>query len=318
MQRRDFIKRSSSAVVLAAVTGGTGWIFHNRDTFQYEMAWIHTTDFTVPIDSNLPALVSCRHDDHALALDRALDGIGGIGRFIKTGERVTIKPNVGWDRTPEQAANTNPILVGRMVEHCLAAGAKEVVVTDVTCNDPRRCFLRSGIRQAAEEAGASVKLASGEDYVTVDLQGELLTTWPVLKYFVDTDRVINMPVVKQHSLSGCTIGMKNFYGIIGGRRHQLHQDIDQSIVDLATFCKPTLTVVDATHVLMRNGPQGGSLADVNTENVVICATDQVAADARAVEFLGRSASDIGHIVLAEKSGLGMLDYNLAGYQDVTV
>ena len=155
-----------------------------------------------------------------------------------------------------------------------------------------------------------------EDFLELDMGGELLTTWPVLKYFVETDRLINMPIVKQHSLSVCTIGMKNLYGILGGRRNQLHQQIDQSIVDLASFCRPSLTVIDATRVLLRGGPTGGSLDDVAVENTVMCATDQVAADSRAAEFLGFEGGNVGHIALAELSGLGSADYRSVGYQEI--
>jgi uncharacterized protein (DUF362 family) len=198
----------------------------------------------------------------------------------------------------------------------LQAGAKEVVVADITCNDPRRCFLRSGIREAAEKAGARVILPTEEDLVEIDLRGKLLSRWPVARCFVDTDRFINMPIVKQHSLSRCTIGMKNLFVIIGGRRNQLHQQIDQALVDLAVFCKPTLTVIDATHVLLRGGPTGGSLDDVAVENSVICATDLVAADSRACEFLGLKGDSVEHIVLASQSGLGTIDYRAAGYLEV--
>jgi uncharacterized protein (DUF362 family) len=229
---------------------------------------------------------------------------------------VTIKPNIGWDRTPAQAANTNPMLVAEMIRLCFEAGAAEVIVSDISCNDPRRCFLRSGIRDAAEKAGAKVFLPTDDDYLQLDMKGEILTQWPVLKHFVETDRLINMPIVKQHSLSSCTIGLKNLYGIIGGRRNRLHQEIDQSIVDLASFCRPSLTVVDATRVLLRGGPQGGSLDDVAIEKSVICATDQVAADARGAEFLGLQPERVSHIVLAEKSGLGRLDYHSVGYQEI--
>jgi uncharacterized protein (DUF362 family) len=247
---------------------------------------------------------------------KSLDAVGGIRRFVKPGERVTIKPNVGWDRTAEQAANTNPILVAEMVQLCLAAGASKVVVTDVSCNDSRRCFLRSGIKEAAEKAGAEVYLESEEDFREVDIRGQVLTTWPVLKYFLNTDRFINMPIVKQHSLTRCTIGLKNLYGILGGPRHKLHQKIDQSIVDLARFSRPTLTVVDATRVLLHGGPQGGSLDDVAHEHTVICSTDQVAADARGAEFLGLSGEMVSHIRLAEKSGLGSVDYRAVGYKEI--
>lgn len=316
MERREFIKKGGKALVLAAVTGATGLFFHNRQFSLYEPPTLKSVSFEVPRDIALPQLTLSRNEDHITALNGALDAIGGIKRFINPGERVTIKPNVGWDRTPDQAADTNPVLVGEMVRLCLGAGASKVIVTDISCNDPRRCFLRSGIREAAEKAGAEVILPTEEDFIPVDLKGQILTVWPVLRYFVETDRLINMPIVKRHSLSSCTVGMKNFYGILGGRRNQLHQSIDQSIVDLAAFCRPTLTVIDATRVLLRGGPQGGSLDDVALENSVICTTDQVAGDARAVEFLGLEPNRVGHIVLAGKSGLGSIDYRAGGYKEI--
>lgn len=317
MERREFLIKASSAVALATVTGGTGLFFYNRKISRYAPSMIKSHSFEVPPEPLLPQVTLAANENHTAALDRALDAIGGIKRFIQPGQRVTIKPNVGWDRTPEQAANTNPLLVGHMVRLCLHAGASEVVVSDVSCNETRRCFLRSGIKETAEAAGAKVILPLKEDFIDFNLGGELLNSWPVLKHFVQTDRLINMPIVKQHSLSSCTVGMKNFYGVLGGHRHKLHQQIDQSIVDLAMFCRPTLTVIDATRVLMRGGPQGGSLDDVNTEHTVICATDQVAADSRAVEFLGLRAKKVGHIVLAQKAGLGNIDYRAAGYKAVT-
>jgi len=317
MKRRVFIKKATKAVVFAATTGGVGFLFHNRETPSYHDVLIGTTDFSVPNDPAQPQVTLAKNPDHARALRAALDGIGSIGRFIKPGEKVTIKPNVGWDRTAEQAANTNPVLVGEMVRLCLEAGASSVLVSDVTCNDPRRCFLRSGIREQAELAGAQVILESDADFVTADLGGQLLTQWPVLKHFVQCDRLINMPIVKHHSLSKCTIGMKNLYGILGGRRNQLHQQIDQSIVDLAAFSRPTLTIVDATRVLMRGGPQGGSLDDVEKHDTVICATDQVAADSLASTYLGHEIGGVSHIVLAEKAGLGLIDYRESGFSEIT-
>ncbi|MEA3297121.1 MAG: DUF362 domain-containing protein [candidate division Zixibacteria bacterium] len=317
MERRDFLIRASSAVALAVATGGAGLFFHNRKTSHYVPSMIKSQSFEVPPEPLLPKVTLAMNENHTTALDRALDAIGGIKRFIQPGQRVTIKPNVGWDRTPEQAANTNPELVGHMVSLCLSAGAEEVIVTDVTCNEARRCFLRSGIKETAEAAGAKVILPSKENFIDFNLGGELLDSWPVLKHFVQTDRLINMPIVKQHSLSSCTVGMKNLYGVLGGHRHKLHQQIDQSIVDLAMFCRPTLTVVDATRVLMRGGPQGGSLDDVKVENTVICATDQVAADSRAVEFLDLQAENVGHIVLAQEAGLGNINYRTAGYKVVS-
>jgi len=316
MKRRDFLKKSSQAITLAAVTGGTGLLFHNRQPNAFLKQALGDTDFGVVAAPQLPKIVLAKQSDPIAALQASLDAIGGIKRFIQPGQKVTVKPNIGWDRTPEQAADTNPILVGEMVRLCLAAGASEVIVSDVTCNSAPRCYLRSGIREAAEKAGAKVILPRDEDYVQIDLKGKLLTTWPVLKHFVQTDRLINMPIAKHHSLSGGTAAMKNLYGVLGGPRHQLHQQIDQSIVDLAKFFVPTLTVVDATRVLLRNGPTGGSLDDVAIHDSVICATDQVAADSRAMEFLGLDGSRVGHVLLAGQSGLGEVNYRSAGYKEI--
>lgn len=316
MERRDFIKRSAPAVALATVTGTTGFLFHNRDVTRRSTVIAKTTSFEVSGDASLPVLTQATNPDPKVALRGALEAIGGIGRFVKAGERVVVKPNVGWDRTPAQGANTHPELVAEMVRLCLGAGAAEVKVVDNSCNDPRRSFLRSGIREAGESAGATVLLPAQEDMVEVDLGGQVLTTWPVLRHFIETDRFINMPVIKQHNLTRCTIGMKNLYGILGGRRNRLHQAIEESIVDLAAFVRPTLTVVDGTRVMVRGGPQGGSLDYVEVRNTVLCSTDQVAADARAVEYLGVRPEQVGHIMLAQEVGLGSTDYRASGFREI--
>jgi len=318
MKRRDFIKNSVKATALAAATGGIGYLFHNRETTAFQnLVSAGEKSFTVAGDPQLPQVTLAVNPDHIRALQAALDAIGGIRRFIQPDEKVVIKPNIGWDRTPEQAADTNPLLVGEMVRLCLEAGASQVIVTDVTCHQAARTFVRSGIGEAAEKSGARVILPRDEDFIQTDLGGKLLTAWPVLRHFIECDKLINMPIVKHHSLSTCTIGMKNMYGIIGGRRNQLHQQIDQSIVDLTAFCKPTLTVIDATRVLLRNGPTGGSLDDVKILNTVICSTDPVAGDSRGVEFLAHKGVQVGHLRLAEKSGLGLIDYHQAGYKEIS-
>ena len=317
MERREFLKRAGQAAALAAVTGSAAYLFYNRKPFAYAPRAVKRPAFDLGRDTSFPLTAACTNADPIVALNQSLDAVGGIKRFVRPGERVTIKPNVGWDRTPEQAADTNPVLVAQMVSLCLVAGAREVIVSDISCNDPRRCFVRSGIRDAAEKAGAKVYLPQPDDFQKANFDGIVLKEWDVLKWFVETDRLINMPIVKHHGMSACTVGMKNLYGVLGGPRHQLHQQIDQSIVDLTAYFKPTLTVVDATHVLLRNGPQGGSTEDVISANSVICSTDPVGADSRAVEFMGLRGDHVGHIVLAEKSGLGQIDYRAAGYREIT-
>jgi uncharacterized protein (DUF362 family) len=235
---------------------------------------------------------------------RAIDGLGGMKRFISRGDVVAIKPNIGWDRTPAQAANTNPALVGELCRLALDAGAAKVVVTDFSCNDPERAFSRSGIAKAARDAGARVVLPADHRFRTIPMGGEVLDEWPIFLPLIEADKVINAPVAKHHSLAKLTCALKNWYGIIGGTRNRLHQDIDVSIADLAAFMQPTLTVVDATRVLWRNGPQGGNLADTRDENTVVASIDQVAADAYACRFIGLPPEQLGYLALAEQRGLG--------------
>jgi len=317
LKRREFIKKTGLALGAASVAGTAGFLLHNRGGDRNPTIHHMDCDFRVRADQGFPSVALAQgREDPSVELRRVLDAVGGIERFVKRGERVVIKPNVAWDRTAEQAANTSPVLVGEMVRLCLAAGAAAVTVTDVTCNDSRRTFLRSGVREAAEKAGAVVHLPGENDYVDVAVEGEFVTVWPVLRNILDADKLINMPITKHHSLADCTVGMKNLYGIVGGMRNQLHQSIDQSIVDLARFCRPTLTVIDSTRVLMRGGPQGGDLEDVETPGAVICATDPVAGDARAVEYLGLTGDQVGHIALAARSGLGSVDYKAAGFKEI--
>ncbi len=238
----------------------------------------------------------------------ALENIGGLGRYVKRGEVVLIKPNVGWDRTPAMAANTNPELIGALAGLCFKAGARKVIVTDNTCNEAKRCFLRSGIGAAAEQAGAQIMMPGKRDYCEADLGGKFIGLWPVLKILYEVDRVINVPVLKHHAGSGLTMSMKNWYGVIGGGRGRLHQKMDQGIVDLAAFVRPTLTVLDAHRVLLRNGPTGGKLRDVKELNTLAVSTDEVATDAFGAELMGRPRDSIGYISLAEKRGLGTAEY----------
>ncbi len=317
MKRRDFLKKGGKTLAMAAVTGGAGWFFHNRtQSHPPNILFDAAKNFSVAPNKNLPQVTLAKLPDPTAALRASLDAIGGIGRFVSRGERVVLKPNVAWDRTMEQAANTHPLVVGEMVRLCKEAGAAEVIVTDMTCNDARQTFLRSGVKEAAEKAGAVVHLPEDFDFTEVAMLGDFMDVWPVLNEVLWADKLINMPIAKHHGLAGCTLGMKNLYGIVGGRRNQLHQKIDESIVDLARFSPPTLTVIDATRVLMQSGPQGGSLDDVEQPEVVMCSTDIVAGDARASEFIDLAGDKVGHILLAHEKKLGNINYMDAGFKEV--
>lgn len=242
--------------------------------------------------------------DPAVLTRLAVDAMGGMGRFISRGDVVVVKPNIGWDRTPMHAANTNPVVVATVVQMAYEAGAKHVVVTDASCNDPNRCFQRSGIWRTAYEKGAEIIIPSEHRFRTMRLRGDVLDDWPVYTPLVNADKVINVPVAKHHNLAKYTGAMKNWYGALGGRRNRLHQNIDTSVADLATFMRPTLTVVDATRILVRNGPQGGNIDDTRVLNQVFATIDQVAADAYGCTLIGQKRENIAYLKMGEERGLG--------------
>jgi uncharacterized protein (DUF362 family) len=239
-------------------------------------------------------------------VQRALDAMGGMKRFISRGDIVVVKPNIGWDRMPIHAANTNPDVVGAVIKQAFDAGAKRVVVADGSCNDPNRCFQRSGIWRKAYSLGAEVVLPAEHRFRTTRMKGELLDEWPIFTTLIDADKVINVPVAKHHNLAKFTAGMKNWYGILGGRRNRLHQSIDISIADLATFMRPSLVVIDAMRVLMRNGPQGGNIDDTKVMNTVVASADQVAADAFACTLIGQHRDNLPYLKMGHERGIGTM------------
>jgi uncharacterized protein (DUF362 family) len=269
-------------------------------------------------DAALPAdlVVSKTAQGPAALVAAALAGLGGMKRFISRGDIVVVKPNIGWDRMPMHAANTNPEVVAAVVELAYDAGAKHVVVTDASCNDPNRCFQRSGIWKAAYAKGAEVIIPGEHRFRTMRLKGEVLDEWPVYTPLVHADKVINVPVAKHHNLAKYTGAMKNWYGSLGGRRNRLHQNIDTSVADLATFMRPTLTIVDATRVLLRNGPQGGNVDDTRVLNQVIASIDQVAADAYGCTLIGQKRENIAYLKMGHERGLGTMNWESLRVREV--
>jgi uncharacterized protein (DUF362 family) len=254
--------------------------------------------------------------DPAELVRRAVDAMGGMKRFISRGDIVAVKPNIGWDRMPVHAANTNPLVVAEVVKLAFDAGAKEVIVTDASCNEANRCFQRSGIWRSAYALGATVILPSAHRFRDLRMKGEVLDQWPVYLPLVNADKVINVPVAKHHNLAKFTAGMKNWYGILGGRRNRLHQNIDVSIADLATFMRPTLTIIDATRVLLRNGPQGGNIDDAKDMHQVIATLDQVAGDAYACTLIGEHASNVKYLKMGHDRGIGNMFWDQLPHVEV--
>jgi uncharacterized protein (DUF362 family) len=318
--RREVIQRIGTAGIVLGGAAAVGRAVWDQGSLLSGVSKDRpqTRDFRIRDASmDLPQLVVAKNDtDPASLVRKAVGALGGMKRFVSRGDIVVVKPNIGWDRTPIHAANTNPKVVAEVVRLAYDAGAKRVVVTDVSCNEPNRCFQRSGIWKAAYEVGAEVILPASHRFRAMRLKGEVLDEWPVFTPLVNADKVINVPVAKHHNLSKYTAAMKNWYGSLGGRRNRLHQNIDLSIADLANFMQPTLTVVDAVRVLMRNGPQGGNVADAKDMNMVIATTDQVAADAYGCQLIGRTPDEIPYLKMGHDRGLGTMHWQNLRFAEV--
>lgn len=254
-----------------------------------------------------PDLVVAQGSPVDRLLSSALAPFGGMKRFISKGDVVLVKPNIAWDRSPEFAANTNPYLVGEIVKHCFEAGAKTVKVFDRSVNDPRRCYFQSGIEKEARINGAQIVYPDEKRLKKVDIGGEVLKTWEVYRDVLEADKIINVPVAKHHSLARLTMSIKNWMGVIGGFRGLLHQRLDDSLADLASFFKPALTILDATRILLRGGPQGGDIRDVLELNTLVVGLDQVAVDAYGATLFGLKPEDVGHIRKAHERKIGSME-----------
>ncbi|UCE34596.1 MAG: DUF362 domain-containing protein [Deltaproteobacteria bacterium] len=239
---------------------------------------------------------------------RVFDAAGGMKHFVSKGDVVAIKPNISWARQPALAATTNPVVLEAVIELCYEAGAKKVRIVDNTINDVRRCFAITGAGTVAKKTNADLVFPSSSLMRRMKINGDRLDVWPVFTPLIEADKLINLPIAKTHSLSSLTLGIKNWIGGVGGRRYALHQDIHRTIVDLAQFFKPTVTLIDAISILVKNGPSGGSPSDVAMKNTLILSDDPVAADACAARLFGYSPDKIGFISLGEKSGLGTKEF----------
>ena len=296
--------------VAAGATGAAGWLSEHSFRPVPAQAEQARRDHRVAQSQEFPHLVVVQGGEPRALVQRALEDLGGMKRFVGHQDVVVIKPNIAWDRTPEQAANTNPEVVAEVVRQCWQAGAKRVIVTDVSCNEARRCFHRSGIQAAAKAEGAEVILPDPEMYREVDMGGVVLKSWPVFTPFLEADKIINLPIAKHHGLVGVTLGMKNWYGILGGERNRLHQQIHQSLVDLANFMLPTLTMMDCYRILLRNGPTGGNLEDVATKKTMVAGTDPVALDAYVAKaYWDMDPEKLPYLQMAAARGLGTVDYD---------
>ncbi len=294
MKRRDFVKKSMNAGVLAGASS-LGLVSFNN---------LAGSAVTSGYD-----LVAVKGGEPDTMFDRAIASLGGIKSLVKRGQSVVIKPNIGWDTSPERAANTNPKLVKRIIEHCKQAGAKDVYVFDHTCDTWTKCYTNSGIEKAVKEAGGKMVSGSSEGYYHLleSTTTKRLKSVKVHELILESDIFINVPILKHHSSTRITSAMKNLMGIVWDRRYWHNNDLNQCIAEFPLYRKPDLNVVDAYAILKRNGPRGVSTADVLYPKSLLISSDIVAIDAAAVKIFGNEPDRIPYIRIADELNIGTKD-----------
>ncbi len=306
MKRRTFIKKGLGAGVAAGAILSFGG-FENIHAYRNRAA-------------DKFDLVAIKGGEPDVMFDKGIESLGGMKSFVSPNQTVVIKPNIGWDVVPERAANTNPVLIKRIIEHCLNAGAKEVYVFDHTCDNWNRCYSNSGIEKAVGDAGGKLVPGNSESYyqqIAVP-RGKRLKESKVHELILESDVFINVPVLKNHSSTEVTISMKNLMGIVWDRGYWHRNDLHQCIADFVTARKPDLNIVDAYYVMKRNGPRGVSKSDVLTMKSQIISRDIVAADAAAVKFYGKDPDSIGHIKIAHDMKIGNKNLNELSINRITI
>ncbi|MEJ5264698.1 MAG: DUF362 domain-containing protein [Bacteroidales bacterium] len=295
MKRREFLVKGVSAGLAAGLLA--------------KHANVLASGNSLNLSKDTYDLVAVMGGEPDVMFDRAIAAMGGIGKYVKKGMRVVVKPNIGWDKTPEYAANTNPLLVKRIVEHCFQAGAKEVLVFDNTCDQWQRCYTNSGIEKAVKDAGGKLIPGNSEGYYhPVNIAtGKRLKQTKEHEAILESDVFINVPVLKSHGGATLTIAMKNMMGIVWDRGYWHRNDLHQCIADFASYRKPTLNIIDAYRVMKQNGPKGVSLSDVVTMKSLIISEDIVAADAAAAKLFGLNPENVDYIKIAAQMGIGNMD-----------
>ena len=318
LNRRDFLKRlgyaSAAALAAALAAGGLGLALYDPKgpaPGEGRKALTGLGDYAVrAMVAGGGKMAIVRGTDRAVMVARGVKALGGMEAFIQKGDRVLVKVNAAFATPASLGATTHPETLAAVAGLCFQAGAAQVLVTDNPVNNPDSCFEITGLATASRVAGARLIAPRPNLFVPVSLPGgKLIQNWPVMAgVFPGVTKVMVVSPVKDHQRAGASMTLKNLYGFLGGRRNVFHQDINGIITELGQLLKPTLCVLDGTVSMMTNGPTGGSLSDLKETGTMVVSTDPVAADAVGVELLGRTRSDIPYLMMAEKAGAGIADY----------
>ena len=266
----------------------------------------------------LPSLAIAHGAEHEKTVRAALGALGGMGRFVRRGDVVMIKPNVAFDRPPALAATTHPDALRAVAKLCFEAGAHKVIVADNPINSPTGCFFKSGLTAVASEMGLDLLYPETNAFAPLSLDGEILKEWTFFSTpFKRATKVIGLAPCKDHNLCHASMTMKNWYGLLGGRRNQFHQHIHSIVSDFALMMKPTLVILDGMSVLMSNGPTGGRLSDVKPMNTIVAGTDMLAVDAYGyAHLLERDVAELTYLHKAHDRGLGNKNWKETNYKEV--
>jgi len=323
MERREFLKRiAATGLAIAGSTLGATWLHDSRSGAAYfrdqeSKKTISLKSYHVDRVAGAVDMAIIRGKDSDKMMCAGLGEMGGIGSFIQKGDIVVIKPNVAFDRSPALGATTNPDVLKAVARLCREAGARKIIVADNPINQPEGCFFKSGIQQAAEEAGAEVMLPKSSAFALAKIGGEAVKTWPMFsRPFEYATKVIGVAPCKDHNLCSASMTMKNWYGLLGGGRDQFHQQIHTVIADFAHMIKPTFVVLDATRILMQNGPTGGRLSDVVEGDTLVIGTDMVAVDTFGYTLLKRDPDKLDYVHKAEARGLGSTKWKEQNWREV--
>ncbi len=293
MKRREFVIKSLGV----GVVGSMAPLFGGLDALA-----------SAPSSTGTYDLVAVRGGEPIDMFNKAMESLGGMGKFVKRGQKVLVKPNIGWDTAPERAANTNPDLVGRIVKSCFEAGASDVYVFDHTCDQWDRCYKNSQIEAAVKANGGTIVPGNNErNYREVSIPGaKILKTTKVHELLLTTDVFINVPVLKHHGSTTVSLAIKNLMGAVWDRRFYHANDLSQCIADFLAYRKPDLNIIDGYRMMTKNGPRGVSTADVVELKALIAGADIVAVDAAATMMFGSKPEDINHIKIANDMGFGTM------------
>lgn len=310
--RRLFLARAGKAgISIAAASAVSYWLYDKQSPKAAAKIkqLVTLPNFSAP-DKKQQTLSIVRGSDRKETVKKAIELLGGIDRFVKKGETVAIKPNIAFASSPRLGATANPQLVAEVIRLCYKAGAEQVIVTDNPINDPASCFTLSHIGKEASQAGAKIIMPKEHHFKHTTLEtGRLIRNWPIYyEPFKKAHKLIGIAPIKHHARAGASMSMKNFYGLLGGRRNIFHQNINTIIAELAMMVKPTFVILDGTEVMMTNGPTGGSISDLKRTNTMIASTDCVAADSYGCSLLNLKVPNLPYLKKAQNAGAGTTDY----------